>query len=720
MYSLSLAGRKVNRGVQSGVARLSDLTYYNLGRENLGVGGLVEGVTPTEAANNSAKIAALARAAAPIGPACFLIPHNTGIANNPQDTTVGKKWWFAQNTDIDTGINTGLGTNVQHISVIGEGAHRTKIGYTGTAGPFWRIQTLSSGINWKPQIGGFTVYHDQLVGVSGADILIGGNLNTQEAPPVLYDIDWEPERTLHSAGAWRCVESQSSLVVDRVKFDTRDDASAPSSTACLALTSNFQRGLWVYNKTQFLGTKAATIGIELAHNGAYDMDAMYIASDCLFSGLFYGIRLNSSRSVDVAEITGVQFDETHYAIYAIGPGAFKLLNIHDLTSAADEMHFRFEGAAHNVSIDNVKYVGGGAYYFASFGSSVVRGRVTNCDIQVAPTSFATSAVGIVGANASGTLVATDNSIVMNDGTSRAAIEVLATVPVATVAHNTIVPPTNAAILAPGLRTASRVFKPNTILDANQVAIENGVERFAADLRDLLGSTVPLIWAPKWLDTTTSKSLEKAAARTMTHSSDVSANDRQRYWGDDRCLVHFGGSEWITTPDTADLSFTAGGFSGFLVANATSGATNRMMIAKSDGTTYEYTFWIDTNNKLNLIVYDNTAGAGTVYLSCIDQNALTGSYLGRLSVYGFTWDGVNAAGLKLYVNGAARTVTTATVGAFVQMRDTAAILEIGSNLSHTANRFVGDIGLVALQPGVMTADQLFGSIAYINQFFGLGL
>lgn len=687
----------------SDLAWASDLPVYNAARPNLGVSALIEGATNAEAANNATKLHALCQAVGAAGGGTIRLP-----ANGP-----GLRWWFPKNTKFDTGLTYSVS-----VSLVGDGPRATAIGLTGTTGPFLEVQTVASSSyqNWKPRIGGFTVWHDGLVSdtASGADFLLGPQLS--DAGAILFDIEWSPS-VAGTDGAWICIEAQQSVTLDHCLVVTRVDGAAPATTTCLRYSpSSGQFRIYLTGGTQLSG---AAIGIDLLMTGTANLDVLSVTGRCLFSGLGYGVRNASANPCFIADIGDVQIDTVGYAVYSVvgGSGGFRVLNWHDCSSFADLTHIVVAGGVQTVSIDTINVNGGGAYYFANLGAGVTKARITNCDVALTPTTNATTAVGVTVAG-TGSLEVANNVIVMTDATSRAAVEVAVGISLAVVKDNILVPPSGGrSIIAPGGRTSGRVFGPNIISDPNAILIDGDRLRLASDMKALVGPSPPLIWLPSWSDAATSTSLETATGRTITHTTDVTTNDREVYQGNDRCLVLFRGADSASTPDTADLSFTSGGLTFVWVANVTSSASTRTLVAKLDVGAAEYAFYVDASHKLVLYLKDNVTG-GDIYGT--STNAIG---MGRLHCYMGSWDGVSlaGAGFTLYQdNVALGGVVGAATGSYTRMRDTATALKIGAQQSPAAAFMIGTIGFGMIVPGVLPADERQRCLALLDQYFGLGL
>lgn len=196
-----------------------------------------------------------------------------------------------------------------------------------------------------------------------------------------------------------------------------------------------------------------------------------------------------------------------------------------------------------------------------------------------------------------------------------------------------------------------------------------------------------------------------AGRVWTHGATPTGRLTPR--GKATVLSFNGTSDYLSTPDAADLSFGTGAadaaFSVFSVQNITDTAAARQILSKYNTVDTEYRFGPFSTDAQLFAVYDNSVPANCFVLSnaALTQGAwssLGGSYDGRGSGAG--------TGMAIYENGAvvASTVTNNSGGTYVAMEDKAGVLEIGSHTAHTAAFFSGSIALVLLVAGNLSAAQ----------------
>lgn len=249
----------------------------------------------------------------------------------------------------------------------------------------------------------------------------------------------------------------------------------------------------------------------------------------------------------------------------------------------------------------------------------------------------------------------------------------------------------------------------------------GREKFLGQLLAILGDT-RLLWLPKGTDTTTSTD-ESLNARTLTHDATIAA--RLSALGLAYAVSFNGTTQYATTPDAADLSFGNGGtdsaFSVIALANVTNTAGIRMFVSKDNTSNREYSFYLDTVDKLNFFTRDESAAAGSTRLS---DSAVT---MGAPTLYGASYAGASGGGLTtnqngtiLYQNGLPIASTAFNNGSYGGMDNGAAAFEIGSFTAHTQGYMQGSMALVALCQKQLSASEMWAIKKLVNSYFNLGL
>lgn len=228
--------------------------------------------------------------------------------------------------------------------------------------------------------------------------------------------------------------------------------------------------------------------------------------------------------------------------------------------------------------------------------------------------------------------------------------------------------------------------------------------FIDQLRAVSPGNLRALWLPAPTDTTATNSL-----RPWTQSASIQG--RITYQGNG-ILVSFNGTDqYVTTPDTADLSVgngtTDGPLSLAVLANVTDTATNRMLLAKgaySSGTAYEYALLVNTADALRFDIYDVSSGGEPRRIS---NAAIT---QGSVSLIGATYTaatgGATAANdMTLYQNGAVIASTATNAAAYVAMENGTAGVGVGQDVGPEVNLyFSGSIGFAAIYAAALTAAQ----------------
>jgi hypothetical protein len=186
---------------------------------------------------------------------------------------------------------------------------------------------------------------------------------------------------------------------------------------------------------------------------------------------------------------------------------------------------------------------------------------------------------------------------------------------------------------------------------------------------------------------------------------------------------FNGDDYVTVADDAALTFVTGGaddpFSIAAWIYLVHSSSTQAILTKQDASTAntEWAFYINSDNGLTMGIYDTSA---TNWSWNVSDSELTEGWHFVCGTYdGAGGDGAgggsSAAGMTLYVDGAA-VASTATEGAtYTDMEDSATTVVIGAaNLSGSSsytNRFLDKIDNVALFGDVLTSGEI--SALYIT-------
>ena len=221
---------------------------------------------------------------------------------------------------------------------------------------------------------------------------------------------------------------------------------------------------------------------------------------------------------------------------------------------------------------------------------------------------------------------------------------------------------------------------------------------------ILGSTAVILpfGDPKHLITATTFKTVGEEQVTFTYSKDPTTWDTPPGFINSIPILTFDGvDEEADTPDAAFWSRVAGVFSIGAWVNLTD-ATSSVILSKYDaaGNTREWVFWLDTADKLQLILYDESVANNPT----IDTEAdvvLTEN--GWVFVVG-TYDGsANASGISVYQDGAVVASTDTDDAAFVNLEDLAGTVKLGHLDASPASLFDGVMAGGPLGPFFVPLD-----------------
>lgn len=183
-------------------------------------------------------------------------------------------------------------------------------------------------------------------------------------------------------------------------------------------------------------------------------------------------------------------------------------------------------------------------------------------------------------------------------------------------------------------------------------------------------------------------------------------------------IYDGLSRYMTTPDTADMSFVEPKtFSILTVANITSAATSRDLITKAASGQNEWFFLIVSTDTSRILL---TNPAATIQ-GWDSSNAAVA--MGTFHVLGSSYNGVVASpptGIVLYQDGAALAATAGNVGVYAGMTDGTAAVNVGAQSAGTANFMLGSIAFILVLPANLSAAQHLAAKNLLASYFGLAV
>lgn len=247
-----------------------------------------------------------------------------------------------------------------------------------------------------------------------------------------------------------------------------------------------------------------------------------------------------------------------------------------------------------------------------------------------------------------------------------------------------------------------------------------LSRFAA-----IATDARFVWLPLPTDTTTSVDASSNAA-TITHSQTVA--DRWQQMGTRGLAVNFsaGPNKWADVPDLAAYTFGNGAadsaFTLIALAQVTDTAAARVLIAKLNdnggGTGGEWYWQIDSSDRLQMALWDRSASVSP------NRTSDAAILQGVPKLFATTYDGTGGAtaanGITLYQDGVVIASTASNNASYVAMENTTHTIEIGTFVNHAASFMRGNIGLLAICGGALSAQNLLAIKALCNEYFGLRL
>ena len=249
------------------------------------------------------------------------------------------------------------------------------------------------------------------------------------------------------------------------------------------------------------------------------------------------------------------------------------------------------------------------------------------------------------------------------------------------------------------------------------------DEFIATLLNI-GGDVRHLWLPATGDITSNTGTDRNARATTYGATVASLRKMQGSgWG----LTFDASAPVATVPDAANLSFgdtlIDQPFSVFAWLTITASAAIKEVLTKYDLTTgatgLEYRFFVDADEKLNFVVYDDSAVAsiGRLYNTALASD-------GTVLFVAGTYNGTGAIpGIRLYSAAAVVDDTNVSAGTYVAMENKAGLLRLGAQESAAGAAgliYNGNLYCVGLVAKALSVDELWAMKAAGNAFFDLAL
>lgn len=232
--------------------------------------------------------------------------------------------------------------------------------------------------------------------------------------------------------------------------------------------------------------------------------------------------------------------------------------------------------------------------------------------------------------------------------------------------------------------------------------------FIRQLQAVSPGNLRALWLPHSTDTTTN--ILSPDGRTWT--ADATIQGRITYMGNGIIVTMNAVANTFTTPDTDDLSFTTGPFSGVWFGNVTDSAIARGLLDKYSGSgAREWYFAVDSSDSLNLRLCDTTD------TNRCDRTSTTAITQGSPVLLGFSCTETASAtagnNVTLYQNGAVKASTAVNGAGYTAMTGTTSIARVGG--SGNIGRILGQQGFGAIYAAALTAAQ-HARIASISRLY----
>ena len=250
-----------------------------------------------------------------------------------------------------------------------------------------------------------------------------------------------------------------------------------------------------------------------------------------------------------------------------------------------------------------------------------------------------------------------------------------------------------------------------------ISLAQAKAAFLANLLPILGDT-RMLFLPDAGDATTSTDKSRNA-QTITHSATVAA--RLARLGLGYYATFDGVADYASAPDVAGLSFgdasTDVAHSWLALVRITNTANYRTLFGKFTTNQREYRVYLNTTDLLLWAFFDESTDA-------TDQRATDAVVTqGSWVLLGGSFSGTDGAnGMTIYQNAVvvASTATTDSGGSYTAMENGTSVLGIGAGSAAASLLFQGDMAMLALCAGALTADQHWQVKQAVNAHFALSL
>jgi hypothetical protein len=232
------------------------------------------------------------------------------------------------------------------------------------------------------------------------------------------------------------------------------------------------------------------------------------------------------------------------------------------------------------------------------------------------------------------------------------------------------------------------------------------QSFVNVIKAAAGKAPVACWLPHRNDTTTS--VDPISGRVWT--ADATMAGQISPLGKGSARLFNGTSNYLTTPDTTDMSFgnstTDSAFSIFCVVNVTDTAAARDIITKLNTVlpAREWAFTVTTTDAIQMAVTDESVPVNAIRNS--DAGIIQGSWTSLSSTYSAATGGATAANdMTHYNNGAVIASTATNQATYVAMENTVTAVYISNrNAGAGTFWFSGSIALILVLQANLSAAQ----------------
>ena len=236
-----------------------------------------------------------------------------------------------------------------------------------------------------------------------------------------------------------------------------------------------------------------------------------------------------------------------------------------------------------------------------------------------------------------------------------------------------------------------------------------------ELRNIASGKLAALWLPSLRDDTVAKLSPDGLVWTYANPGGLTPQGHG-------ILVSFNGTDqYVTTPDTDDLSFgdgtTDSPFSLVALANVTNTADNRTLIGRWVS---EYTFRVSTGDKLEFIVVDASSGGSGKATSTASV------VMGEVALFGGSYNpaignGATAGnGVTVYQNGTEMADSKTNEVAYVAMENGTTPITVGRASTSTDQYMQGSMGFVAIYAAALTIVQHARIAEISRRYYGIKL